>query len=186
DEDDYVIVAEWPKADTQKDRQQADQTLLQGGVAVFDVVGNVRNTRNTRQVSQKDTLSLYVKTDTPEVYRKFGSIIEKLANVAAIEFTDDKIEGADSFMVTTAIGQPDTFFIPLGDAIDVDAEIKKLEKDLEYQLGFKASVDKKLGNARFVENAPQQVVDNERKKQADAEARIQAIREQLKSLREKS
>ncbi len=186
DEGDYAIVAEWPKGDTQKDRQQTDQTLLQGGAAVFDVVGNVRNTRNTRQVSPKEMLPLSVRTDTPEIYQQFGSIIEKLANVAPIEFTNEKIDGADSFMVTTAIGQPDTFFIPLGDTIDVDAEIEKLEKDLEYQLGFKATVDKKLGNARFIENAPKQVVDNERKKQADAEARIQAIQEQLKSLRGES
>ncbi|WKN41706.1 valine--tRNA ligase [Tunicatimonas pelagia] len=186
DEDDYVIVAEWPQADKQKDRRQTDKVLLQGGAAVFEVVGNIRNTRNTRKIAQKEALSLFIKTDTSEVYQQFDSTIRKLANLSSIEFVNDKVEGADSFLVTTAMGQPDTFFIPLGDAIDIDAEIDKLEKDLEYQLGFKASVDKKLGNARFVENAPQSVVDAERKKQADAEARIQAIREQLKSLRGES
>jgi valyl-tRNA synthetase len=186
DKDDFVIVAEWPQADTRENRRQADQTLLQGGAAVFEVVGNIRNTRNTRQIAQKDALPLHIKTDTPEMYQQFNNAIKKLANVSSIEFTDEKIEEADSFIVTTSVGQPDTFFVPLGDAIDVEAEIEKLEKELKYQQGFKASVDKKLGNARFVENAPKQVVDNERKKQADAEARIQAIQEQLKSLRKKS
>jgi len=185
-EDDYVIVAEWPEADTQENRRQADQTLLQGGTAALDVVTNIRNTRNTRNISPNKDLSLYIKSDTPEMYQQFSNAIQKLANVSSIEFTDEKIEGADSFIVTTSVGQPDTFFVPLGDAIDVDAEVEKLEKELKYQQGFKASVDKKLGNARFVENAPKQVVDNERKKQADAEARIQAIQGQLKSLRKKS
>ncbi|MGD1892481.1 MAG: valine--tRNA ligase [Cyclobacteriaceae bacterium] len=186
DEDDYVIVAEWPEANTQESRRQADQTLLQGGTATLDVVTNIRNTRNTRNISPNKELSLFIKSDTPEIYQQFDNAIKKLANVSSIEFTDEKIEGADSFIVTTSVGQPDTFFIPLGDAIDVDAEIEKLEKELKYQQGFKASVDKKLGNARFVENAPKKVVDNERKKQADAEARIQAIQEQLKSLLKKS
>ena len=186
DENDYVIVAEWPEADTQENRRQADQTLLQGGAAVFEVVGNIRNTRNTRQIAQKEALELFIKTDTPEIYQQFDNAIKKLVNVSSIEFTNEKIEGADSFIVTTSVGQPDTFFVPLGNAIDVDAEIEKLEKELKYQQGFKASVDKKLGNARFVENAPKQVVNNERKKQADAEARIQAIQEQLRSLRDKS
>ncbi|MEM9672512.1 MAG: class I tRNA ligase family protein, partial [Bacteroidota bacterium] len=186
DEDDYVIVAEWPEANTQESRRQADQTLLRGGTAALDVVTNIRNTRNTRNISPNKDLSLFIKSDTPEIYQQFDNAIKKLANVSSIEFTDEKIEGADSFIVTTSVGQPDTFFIPLGDAIDVDAEIEKLEKELKYQQGFKASVDKKLGNARFVENAPKKVVDNERKKQADAEARIQAIQEQLKSLLKKS
>ncbi|MGB3585287.1 MAG: class I tRNA ligase family protein, partial [Tunicatimonas sp.] len=186
DEDDYVIVAEWPQADQKEGRSQTDQTLLQGGAAVFEVVGNIRSTRNARQIAQKEALPLYVKSNAPEVYHQFSSIIQKLANVSSIEFTDDKVEGADSFIVTTAMGQPDSFFIPLGDAIDVDAEVEKLEKELAYQKGFEASVDKKLSNARFVENAPKSVVDAERKKQADAKARIKTIEEQLKSLRGKS
>ncbi|MEQ9439813.1 MAG: valine--tRNA ligase [Cyclobacteriaceae bacterium] len=182
DDNDYVIVAEWPKAEDSKDRAQVDATLLQGGKAVFDVVGNIRNTRNSRQISPKEALPLFIKSDTPEVYHQFDSIIQKLANVSSIEFTNEKVEGADSFIITTAQGKPDTFFIPLGDAIDVEAEREKLEKELKYQQGFLISVNKKLNNARFVENAPKEVVTMERKKQADAEARVQAIEEQLKSM----
>nr|WKN38341.1 valine--tRNA ligase [Tunicatimonas sp. TK19036] len=182
EENDYIIVAEWPKADNRADREQVDNTLLHGGKAVFDVVSNIRNTRNNRQISPKEALPLLVKTDTPQVYHEFERIIQKLANVSSIELTNDKVEGADSFIITTAQGKPDTFFIPLGDAIDEEAEREKLEKELEYQKGFLASVNKKLSNARFVENAPKEVVTTERKKQSDAESRIQAIEEQLKSL----
>lgn len=184
-EDDCLIVAAWPTADTSTDRMEADATVLSSGVTVFDAITQLRNIRNSRQISQKQALKLWIKTGTPQKYHQFGSIIRKMANIEAVDFTEEKVEGAVSFIVNAAQGQPDEFFVPLGDTIDVEEEIQKLEKELAYQQGFRQSVDKKLSNTRFVENAPEAVIAMERKKKADAEAKIAAIQEQLAALRKK-
>lgn len=180
--EDCIIVADWPQADNSEDRIQADETLLKGGNTVFEAVKQLRNIRNSRQIPQKQPLTLYIKTDSPEVYQQFGSIIEKLANIENTDFRTEKPEGAASFIVNAAKGQPDEFFVPLEGAIDVEEEKQKLQKELEYQQGFLQSVIKKLSNEKFVQNAPEQVVAMERKKQADAEAKIAAIKEQLNNL----
>ena len=180
--DDYVIVAPWPQADTDSDRQQADATLLGGGAMALDAISNMRNIRSSRQISPKEGLPLFIKTDAPEVYRQFDNIIRKLANVTEITFTHEAVEGASSFRVNAIQGQPDEFFVPLGDAVDTEAEREKLEKERDYQRGFLKSIEKKLSNERFVQNAPDEVVAMERKKQADAQAKIAAIEEQLRRL----
>jgi valyl-tRNA synthetase len=124
-----------------------------------------------------------IRSDTRRVYEQFGGIIRKLANISEIKFTDEKVEGAASFIVNTPQGKPDECFVPLGGAVDTKAEIERLQKDLDYQHGFKKSVEKKLGNEKFVQNAPEKVVAMERKKLADAEAKIQALEEQLTALK---
>ena len=181
-DDDYVIVAPWPQPVTTISQQQADATLLGGGDMVIDVVTNLRNLRNSRQLSPKEGLPLFIKTDAPEVYRQFDSIIRKLANVTDVTFTEDPIEGAASFRVNAIQGRPDEFYVPLEDAIDPAAERERLEKERDYHVGFLKTVKKKLGNERFVQNAPEAVVALERKKLTDAEAKIAAIEEQLRGL----
>ena len=181
---DYVIVAHWPQINTSLTTQQADATLLGGGTMALEAVGNVRNIRNSRQISLKEGLPLYIKTDAAEVYRQFDHIIRKLANVTEITFVDEVMEGTVSFRVNAIQGQPDEFFVPLGDAVDPKAEREKLLKEREHHQGFLKSVEKKLSNDRFVQNAPDQVVALERKKQSDAQAKIAAIDEQLRGLNE--
>ena len=181
-DDDYVIVAPWPQPNTTLTQQQADATLLGGGTMAIDVVSNVRNVRNGRQISPKETLPLSVKTDAAEVYRQFDIIIRKLANVDEITYVDEAIEGAISFRVNAIQGRPDEFFVPLGDTVDPEAERAKLKEEKKYQQGFLKATEKKLSNERFVQNAPEQVVALERKKQADAQAKIDAIEEQLRGL----
>ncbi len=180
--DDCVIVASWPQPVTTISQQQADATLLGGGAMVIDVVTNLRNLRNSRQLSPKEGLPLFIKTDAAEVYRQFDGIIRKLANVTDLTFTDEPVEGAASFRVNAIQGRPDEFYVPLEDAIDPVAERARLEKERDYHLGFRKTVKKKLGNERFVQNAPEAVVALERKKLADAEAKIAAIEEQLRGL----
>ncbi len=179
---DCVIVAPWPQPITTLSQQQADATLLGGGAMVIDVVTNLRNLRNSRQLSPKEGLPLFIKTDAAQVYRQFDSIIRKLANVTDVTYTDEPVEGAASFRVNAIQGRPDEFYVPLEDAIDPVAERERLEKERDYHLGFLKTVKKKLGNERFVQNAPEAVVALERKKQADAEAKIAAIEEQLRGL----
>ena len=182
DADDYVIVAPWPRIDTSFTTQQADATLLGGGTMALDAIGNVRNIRNSRQISPKEGLPLFIKTDASEVYKQFDTIIRKLANVTEIAYVDEPVEGATSFRVNAIQGQPDEFFVLLGDAVDPVAEREKLLKERAHQEGFLKTVEKKLSNNRFVQNAPEQVVALERKKQADAQAKIAAIDEQLRGL----
>ena len=105
-----------------------------------------------------------------------------MGNLVELSYTEEKIEGAASFIVGAT-----EFFIPVGtDAIDVEQEIARLEKDLDYARGFLKSVMAKLSNERFVSSAPPKVVDLERKKQADTESKISVIEAQLKALRAKT
>jgi len=101
-------------------------------------------------------------------------VIKKLCNVSEIAFAKAPLEGALSFRV-----QSNEYFIPLEGAIDIEAEIVKIKEELTYTQGFLKSVSKKLSNERFVANAPEQVVANERKKQADAETKIKALEKRL-------
>jgi valyl-tRNA synthetase len=107
-----------------------------------------------------------------------NEIVEKLANIRPISIVKEKPEGVISIMVRT-----DEYFIPVGDKIDVEAELARLEKDLEYAQGFLASVRKKLSNERFVTSAPEAVVNAERKKEADALSKIATIEQAIKSLK---
>ncbi|MTI29928.1 valine--tRNA ligase [Xanthovirga aplysinae] len=168
---DCLIVAQWPKAN------ESNANILQKAELVFEVVSTVRNTRNEKQISPKEALSLSIKSNDPATYEQFGGIIRKLANISEINFVKEKVDGAIGFVIKS-----DEFFIPMDGMIDVEKEKENLTKELEYTKGFLKSVMKKLSNERFVNNAPEQVINNERKKQADAEAKIKAIEENLASL----
>ena len=111
------------------------------------------------------------------VSSKMDAIIKKLGNISEIATVTETVDGALSFRVKS-----NEYFVPLGGAIDVEAEIKKLTEELDYTRGFLQSVQKKLSNERFVNNAPPQVVELERKKAADAEAKIETLEKSLASL----
>ena len=139
-------------------------------------VVSVRNIRNQKNLPQKEALALHVIADG-NYPAEYAPVMRKLANLSAIETVAEKDPAAAAFLVKTT-----QYFVPMEGRIDAEAERAKLRRDLEYYEGFLASVMKKLSNERFVQSAPEKVVANERAKQADAEAKIAAIREQLEAL----
>ncbi len=136
----------------------------------------MRNIRNQKGLAQKEELTLRVISDA-NYPAEYAPVIEKMANLSAIEIVTEKDPTAAAFIVKTT-----QYFIPMSGKIDVEAERKKLTDDLAYYEGFLASVMKKLSNERFVQSAPEKVVANERAKQADAEAKIAALKEQLAAM----
>ena len=153
-----------------------DARMLARFALAHEVVSAVRNIRNKKNLPQKETLVLRVIAD--ENYpAEFAPVIRKMANLSQIETATEKDPAAAAFLVKTT-----QYFVPLAGCIDPEAERRKLADDLTYYEGFLASVMKKLSNERFVQSAPEKVVANERAKQADAEAKIAAIRAQLAAL----
>ena len=169
-EGESICVAQMPDAKTEK------EGLLARFELVCEVISAVRNIRNQKQLAQKETLTLKVIADDnfPEEY---SPVIMKMANLSSIEKVEEKDPTDVAFIVKTT-----QYFVPMAGKIDIEAERQKLEQDLKYQEGFLQSVMKKLSNERFVNSAPEKVVANERAKQADAEAKIAAIKEQLAAL----
>ncbi|MEG2365747.1 MAG: valine--tRNA ligase [Alistipes sp.] len=154
-----------------------DEAMLARFELVKEIVSSVRNIRNQKNLPQKEILTLRVLVD--ENYpAEFAPVVLKMANLAAIEPATEKDPTAAAFMVKTT-----QYFVPMEGKIDVDAERKKLTEELAYNQGFLTSVMKKLSNERFVTSAPEKVVAVERAKQADAEAKIAAIKEQLQALK---
>lgn len=170
-ENDCCIVASYPTA------QKTEEKLLKEIEVVKHVISEVRNIRNLRQISPKEALPLAIKVNSEMNYKLYQGIINKLANVSSISFTNDKVSGAATF-----IAGVDEFFVSLEENIDKEAEKERITRELQYLEGFLKSVNGKLSNERFVQNAKPEIVDNERKKKADAEAKIGILRENLKSL----
>jgi len=173
DEKDYIIVANWP------DKEGCDFSILERFEFVQEVITSIRTIRKEKNIAFKEAISLSIKknqSEKPDL--TFDPVLSKLCNIEKIDYVDEKIDGAISF-----IARSTEFFIPLSESIDVNAEIKKLEEELKYTKGFLSSVLKKLSNEKFVNNASEQVVGFERKKQADAESKINVIEDQLKNLK---
>ncbi len=168
--DDYIMLAQMPKAFENSSTIVADFGFAQ------EKISAIRQVRNEKNIAQKIALELFVKESLNE-NKEFDGIITKLCNISNLEYISDKKEGALSVMVRTT-----EMFIPLGDTINKEEEIKKLQSDLKYYEGFAKSVKGKLSNEKFVSGAPAQVVENERKKLSDAEQKITSIQEQLKML----
>ncbi|QEC52956.1 valyl-tRNA synthetase [Anseongella ginsenosidimutans] len=170
EEMDCIIVSSWPRQET------FSQPALEEMEQVLALITQLRNIRNEKQISFKVTLPLSVKTANEDVYRRHEEIIRKLANIEPLSFVKENVAGL-SFLVKT-----DEFFVDLGRNIDVEAEKDRIAKELAYLQGFLRSVRAKLGNERFVQNARAEVVENERKKEADAAAKISALEKNLASL----
>jgi valyl-tRNA synthetase len=168
---DCCIVAQLPNIG------EMDTQLLTEIEAIKQLITEVRNVRNAKQISPKEKLPLSIKANSAVNYKAYAPIITKLGNIDAIDFTDNKIAGAAAFIVGT-----DEFFIPLQDNIDVDAERTRLNSELDYLQGFLKSVNAKLQNERFMQNAKPEVIEIELKKKADADTKIGIIQESLKAL----
>ena len=140
-----------------------------------EITGQIRNFRNSKNISPKEKIELAVKGEADLFY---PAIIIKLANISELSFISEKPENAFTFVVNKL-----ELFIPTTGKINIAEEKERLSKDLEYNKGFLLSVQKKLANERFVQNAKPEILEIEKKKQADAEAKIKAIQEQLSSLK---
>ncbi|GGH76218.1 MAG: valine--tRNA ligase [Bacteroidetes bacterium] len=164
-----IMYAPWPS------EGEVNETALTSFQHAQEVISGIRNIRKEKNISPKEPLELVSTSDDSPAYLPF---ITKLGHISEFVQAKEKPEQAFAFRAGTS-----EYHIPVSDAIDIEAEIEKLNKDLDYQKGFLVSVNKKLSNERFVNNAPEQVIANERKKLADAEAKISLIEERLTALK---
>ena len=145
------------------------------------IISNVRAIRNTKNIAQKEPLSLQVissAADSRQASRQMADIITKMANLTGIAYTEKKSEGSQSFLIGTS-----EYAVPLGNLIDAAAEIAKAETEIARLRGFMVGIQKKLSNERFVNNAPAAVVELERKKLSDAESKIATLQQTIDGLK---
>ncbi len=156
-----------------------DEKMLDHFPYTLEIVTSIRSIRKDKNIPIKDKLDLFILKPGNEIPNLlFDSLIEKLCNLTPIKYVNEKVTGASSFII-----KGNEFYVPLGDKIDVAAEIEKLNQELAYTQGFLKSVMVKLSNERFVANAKPEVVEVERRKMADAESKIKAIEEQISMLK---
>lgn len=167
-EGESIMVSDMPK------ESSSDNELLEAFEKVKETIAGVRTIRLQKNIPNKEELSLEV---IGEYNTAFDSVISKMGNLTSIKTVNEKDVTAVSFLVGTT-----EFSVPLGNNIDVEAELKKLNEELVYLEGFLKSVANKLSNEKFVANAKPEIVDNERKKQADAESKIKTIKESIANL----
>ncbi len=157
--------------------KDTDKQILAGGDILKEVITGIRDVRNKSQIKPKEQIELHIQTATKETYQPIENILAKQLNAKAILYVDDKV--ANTF--STVIGQ-DKFYVASEQPINATNQKDDLLKDLEHQKGFLLSVERKLGNEKFVANAKPEVLALEQKKKADALSRIKAIEESLAAL----
>ncbi|WP_203296716.1 valine--tRNA ligase [Luteirhabdus pelagi] len=165
-----LIVAKWPVLES------FDEELIGAFDFASEVISGIRTIRKEKNISFKETIALSVLNEE-KVAPTFDAVIQKMGNLSSLSYSDEAIDGALTFRVKS-----NEYFVPIEGAIDVDAEIGKLKEELSYTEGFLKSVQGKLKNERFVNNAPEKVVEIERKKEADALAKIETLKKSLASL----
>jgi valyl-tRNA synthetase len=166
-----IMYAQLPEA------AEVDEKILADFEHLKEVVAGIRTIRKQKQLPQREELELHVKGTHDN---GLDSIIIKMGNISAIKAVEEKLATASAFIVGAV-----EYSVPLADKVNVEEEIAKLEKDLDYYTKFLAGVEKKLGNERFVANAPEAVVAIERKKKSDAEEKLATINASLAALRNK-
>jgi valyl-tRNA synthetase len=166
-----LIVSEWPKLKT------FNKNLITDFEFVSDVISGIRTIRKDKNIPFKDIIELKI-VNNEKISSNFDSVVTKLGNLSSLVYVTEKVDGALSYRVKS-----NEYFIPITGNIDIEAEISKLKEELNYNLGFLKSVQAKLSNEKFVAGAPVQVIENERKKEADAKAKINTIEQSLLGLR---
>lgn len=166
-----IMISRMPEA------KKYDKDLLGRFDTAKEIITAIRSTRKVKELPLREQLDLCIRSGQDEFDKDFLPVIAKLGNLSGISFVDEKQPGAASFMVGTT-----EFFIPLGDKLDKEKELAKLKEELAYFKGFLESVMKKLGNERFVNNAPANVIGMEQKKKSDALSKISALEERIKEL----
>ena len=166
-----LIIAKWPES------KPINHNLISEFEFASEVISGIRNIRKQKNIAFKDAIGFSV-VNNENVNSTFDEVISKLGNLEIFEYVTEAVEGALTYRVKS-----NEYFIPMEGSIDVEAEIKKLTEELNYTEGFLKSVQKKLSNERFVAGAPEQVVAAEKKKEADALAKIETIQASLASLK---
>ncbi|AWH86704.1 valine--tRNA ligase [Flavobacterium album] len=166
-----LIISKWPIM------KQADERLIAGFETATEVISGIRTIRKDKNIPFRDSIDLKV-LNNENLSAEFDSIIMKLGNVANLEYTAEKVNGALTFRAGS-----NEYFIPVTGAVNVEEEITKLTEELNYNKGFLKSVQAKLSNEKFVGSAPEKVVAMERQKEADALAKIATIEQSLASLK---
>jgi valyl-tRNA synthetase len=166
-----IIIASWPKEATY------NKEVLQQFAVAEEVIINIRNIRKQNNIANKVKMDLFVKKNN-ELDQAFDAVVVKMGNLTQLDYVNEKIANANTFLVAS-----NEYFIPFGDSIDLVAEKAKMEEELTYTKGFLKSVQSKLSNEKFVAGAPEQVITNERKKEADAIQKIEILTEKLAGLK---
>lgn len=165
-----LIIAKWPA------QKEANEALIAQFDFASEVISGIRNIRKQKNIAFKDAIGFSV-VNNEKAEPSFDEVIVKMGNLSSFDYVNEPVDGALTFRVKS-----NEYFIPMEGSIDVEAEVKKLTEELNYTEGFLKSVQKKLSNERFVNNAPEQVVASEKKKEADALAKIETIKASLASL----
>ena len=169
---DSIMISSWPKS------TGYDETMIAQFEDVKEAIAGLRTIRTKNNIPNKDQIELSIMVGDKGFAPKFNSVLVKMGNLSALNLVSEEVKLAASFLVKST-----TFFVPMGGTIDVAEELKKLQVELDYTNGFLNSVLKKLSNERFVGSAPEAVVAIERAKQADAEAKIKVLEEQIAGLK---
>jgi valyl-tRNA synthetase len=165
-----LIIAKWPET------KSVNKYLISEFDFAAEVISGIRTIRKQKNIAFKDAIELHV-LNNEKTATTFDVVISKLGNISTLNYTNEKVEGALTFRVKS-----NEYFVPMQGSIDIEAEIAKLTEELNYTQGFLKSVQKKLSNELFVNNAPDQVVASEKKKEADALSKIETLKASLKSL----
>jgi valyl-tRNA synthetase len=169
-EGESIMVSDMPKV------SEYNAELIQGFDFTKSIISELRTIRKNRNIPMKESLELFVNANDYDSSNE--SIITKVANISGIAPVTESVDGAVSFMISTS-----EFFVPLGHMLNKEDEIKKLEEELKYLKGFLIGVDKKLSNEKFVNSAPEKVVNIEKQKKEDAENKVASIQAQIESLK---
>ena len=171
EQNDDLTVKQYPAVRT------TGKTILSDAILLKEVITAIRDARNKNQLKPKDSIRLHIQTDNTDTYKVIESILLKQVNAESISYTSDSVVNS-----ITVVVQKDKFFIETTTLLDTASQKQQLQKDLDYLKGFLVSVEKKLGNERFVQNAKPEVIEIERKKKADAEEKIKVIENSLAAL----
>ncbi|MBL0305542.1 MAG: valine--tRNA ligase [Chitinophagaceae bacterium] len=171
EQNDDLTVKQYPAVRT------TGKTILSDAILLKEVITAIRDARNKNQLKPKDSIRLHIQTDNTDTYKAIESILLKQVNAESISYTSDSVVNS-----ITVVVQKDKFFIETTTLLDTASQKQQLQKDLDYLKGFLVSVEKKLGNERFVQNAKPEVIEIERKKKTDAEEKIKVIENSLAAL----
>lgn len=169
---DHIIISSWPGSG------KYNKKLITEAEEIFNIITNLRNIRNTSGISHKKPLQLLIKTGDRNRFVQFEYSLKKMANLAGIEFVNEKVKKALHFIIKS-----DEFYLPMTEGIDVEKQIRELQNELNYTEGFLKGVLKKLNNDKFVKKAPEKIVEMEKKKKAEAETKISKLKESLEMLK---
>lgn len=156
----------------------SDDTILKKGVLLQEVISSIRDTRNKNQLKPKDTIQLWIDTNNKNFYEEIQGILKRQVNAESLAFTNEAVQGSISIVVQT-----DKIYLGAEAApVNKSQQKAEMQKEMDYLKGFLESVEKKLSNERFMSNAKPEVIDGERKKKADAEAKMRALQESFSLL----